>query len=367
MKLAILGTRGIPNNYGGFEQFAEFISVGLVEKGHDVTVYNPRVHPYKADEYKGVKIIHISSPENIIGSAANFYYDFYCLKDAAKRNFDVIYEAGYATCSPFYYLLNNTNTRLITNMDGLEWKRSKWGLITKRLMQFLEKLAVRKSHYLVSDNKGIQEYYRSQFNKESFFVAYGADLALGVDKTYLKKFDVKEGDYYILIARMEPENNIDIILDAYKQTSNEATFLVVGNYKTKYGDYLYKKYNNGTIKFLGSIYDKPALDALRFYSKAYLHGHSVGGTNPSLLEAMASGAFIIAHKNIFNESVLKKNALYFESKSELTGIFKDINSLYDFNRDTFIENNIKEITSNYSWHSIVNRYEEIFKQIIEIN
>lgn len=102
MKIAILGTRGIPNNYGGFEQFAEFVSVGLVKKGHDVTVYNPHFHSYNCNEFKGVKIIKIKSAEESIGAAGNFLYDYRCLKDAAKRNFDIIYEAGYATCSPFF-------------------------------------------------------------------------------------------------------------------------------------------------------------------------------------------------------------------------------------------------------------------------
>src|SRR5215216_3264604 len=124
MRIAILGTRGIPNNYGGFEQFAEYISIGLAKKGHDVTVYNPKFHPYKEAEFKGVNIIKVYSPEEKLGSVGNFIYDYNCLKDAKQRNFDVIYEAGYATCSPFFYLLKSKKSKLIINMDGIEWKRS---------------------------------------------------------------------------------------------------------------------------------------------------------------------------------------------------------------------------------------------------
>ena len=137
MKIAILGTRGIPNNYGGFEQFAEYISIGLVKKGHDVTVYNPSFHPYKETKFKGVNIIKAYSPEEKLGSMGNFIYDYNCLKDAKQRNFDIIYEAGYATCSPFFYLLKSKKSKLITNMDGIEWKRSKWNFLTKKLMKFL--------------------------------------------------------------------------------------------------------------------------------------------------------------------------------------------------------------------------------------
>lgn len=363
MRIAILGTRGIPNNYGGFEQFAEYISTGLVKKGHHVTVYNPHFHPYKLTEFKGVNIIVINSPEEKIGSIANFVYDYKCLKDAAERNFDIIYEAGYATCSPFFYLLKSTNTRLITNMDGLEWKRSKWGFFAKRVMKFLEKLAVKRSHYLVSDNQGIQEYYRESFNKESFFIPYGADININHDRNDLSGFKVTADDFFIIIARMEPENNIDIILKAYQKSGRTEPLLVIGNYETKYGRLLYKKHNKNGIRFLGSIYNKKVLDSLRYYSKAYLHGHSVGGTNPSLLEAMASSCFIIAHQNLFNKSVLKRNGIYFESIETLKNIFINIDTIIN-HKIEFITNNLEEINLNYNWESIISKHSTIFEKII---
>lgn len=366
MKLAILGTRGIPNNYGGFEQFAEFVSVELVKKGHDVTVYNPRSHPYKKNEFKGVKIIHINSPEKTIGSAANFIYDYLCLKDAAKENFDIIYEAGYATCSPFFHLLKNTTTRLITNMDGLEWQRSKWNFLTKKLMKYLEGLAVKRSHYMISDNPGIQDYYKKNYEKDSFLIAYGASLSLQPQEKDLKQFAVTPENYFMLIARMEPENNIDLILQAFKKANRTEQFLVIGSYENKYGKFLFKKYNSKQIRFLGSIYDKRVLDSLRFYSKAYLHGHSVGGTNPSLLEAMAASAFVIAHNNPFNASVLKSNAFYFDSVENLCALYQTIDN-YAADRKLFIQNNIEEIDTNYRWQTIINKHEEIFRQILLIS
>ena len=340
MKIAILGTRGIPNNYGGFEQFAEYISVGLVNKGHHVTVYNPESHPYKENEFKGVKIIRAKSPENIIGSSANFIYDYYCLKDAAKKDFDIIYEAGYATCAPFLYLLKNTKTRLVINMDGLEWKRSKWNFFTKKLMKYLESLSVKRSQYLVADNLGIQQYFKKQYNRNSYLVSYGASLHFDCDIKNLENFKVLPGNYFMLIARLEPENNIDLILSAYKASERNEPFLVIGSCETKHGKYLYEKYNKTSIRFLGSIYDKFVLDSLRFYCKAYLHGHSVGGTNPSLLEAMASSAFIIAHKNPFNSSVLKSNALYFNYIQDLISLYRNLDSDIDSYKKTFIKNNI---------------------------
>ena len=363
MKIAILGTRGIPNNYGGFEQFAEFVSVGLLKKGHEVTVYNPYSHPYKNNEFKGVKIIRAKSPEHTIGSAANFIYDYYCLKDATKRNFDIVYEAGYATCSPFFYLLKNSKIKLITNLDGLEWKRSKWNFFTKKLMKYLEFLAVHRSHYLIADNAGIQEYYKEKYNANSFLVAYGANISLTYSEEDLQPFKVQPGNYFMLIARMEPENNIDMVLQAYKISGRTEPFLVIGKYNTKYGRYLFNKHNTKQIKFLGSIYDKKILDSLRFYCKAYLHGHSVGGTNPSLLEAMAASAFIIANKNPFNASVLKSNALFFDTIENLCHIFCNIDEKLLLYKKTFLRNNANEISINYSWESIINQHEEIFRNI----
>jgi glycosyltransferase involved in cell wall biosynthesis len=302
--------------------------------------------------------------EKEIGAAGNFLYDYYCLKDAARRNFDIVYEAGYATCSPFFYLLKGRKTKLITNMDGIEWMRSKWGFFTKRLMKYLESLAVKRSHYILSDNPGIQQYYKNSFRKDSFMIPYGADLAVNPDKNDLKCFNVSAGNYFMLIARMEPENNIELILNSYKQCNRTEPFLVIGNYETKYGRFLYEQYNNERTRFLGSIYDKKILDSLRFFCKAYLHGHSVGGTNPSLLEAMASSAFIIAHNNSFNASVLKSNALYFETTETLTQLYNNIDAELFLHKTAFINNNVNEINTNYSWQYIIDQYEEIFEKII---
>lgn len=364
MKIAILGTRGIPNNYGGFEQFAEFISVGLVQKGHEVTVYNPHYHPFSGSEFKGVHIIRMKNTEKSIGALGNFMYDYYCLKDALKHDYDIVYEAGYATCSPFFYLLKGSRTRLITNMDGIEWMRAKWGFFTRRLMKYLETLAVKRSHYILSDNPGIQEYYRKNFRRDSFCVAYGASLDVCPVEDHLARFAVEAGNYFMLIARMEPENNIDLILEAYRQSGRTEPFLVIGNHETKYGQYLFNKHKSPVVRFCGSIYEKDTLDSLRHYCKAYLHGHSVGGTNPSLLEAMASSAFIVAHDNPFNASVLQSNALYFNSIEKLSSLYRDIEGHLLTFKSTFIENNIKEINQHYNWQYIIDQHEEIFYRIL---
>lgn len=365
MKIAILGTRGIPNNYGGFEQFAEYLSVELVKLGHSVTVYNVHFHEYNQSDFKGVVIKKIYSPEKQIGAAANFIYDYLCLKDALKQDFDIIYEAGYHSNAPSYYLLKKDSPIVITNMDGIEWKRSKWNYFTRQLIKGLEKLAVRKSDYLVSDNLAIQQYYKTEFNADSFCIAYGADVVDQFNENTLSDYNITAHQYFLLVARLEPENNIEMILDGYVLSKDARPFLVIGNVETKYGKFLQQKYKAKGVHFLGGIYNKEVLDNLRHYSALYFHGHSVGGTNPSLLEAMASQSFIVAHNNPFNKTVLEQNALYFNDSNEISTI---INEFQETNRDKrllSICNNVAKIRNEYSWKSIVLRYENVFNEVLK--
>lgn len=364
MKIAILGTRGIPNNYGGFEQFAEYLSCGLVERGHEVIVYNPHFHPYRLSEYKGVRIVQKYSPENYLGAAANFIYDYLCLKDALDMQCDIILECGYHSNAPSYYLIGkDSSSVVVTNMDGLEWKRSKWNNLTRKLIKSLEKLAVSKSHVLVSDNLGIQEYYLQEYNKESYFIPYGAICAGSFDEKILENYQLFKKNYFLLIARLEPENNIETILDGFCLSKCEIPFIVVGGVNSNYGKFLIDKYKGENIVFLGGIYKLHDLNNIRKFARAYFHGHSVGGTNPSLLEAMGSDSNIIAHDNKFNRSVLAENALYFKNKEEIRDIITK--QSYLEGEECRISRNRKLITENYSWENIITKYETLFSSVLK--
>ncbi len=368
MKIAILGTKGIPNNYGGYEQFAEYISVKLVSRGHRVTVYNPSFHPFKGDVFNGVTLIRKYSPEKILGGAANFIYDFLCLKDALSRDFDIVYEAGYHSVALSLMALNVRNRKkpvVITNMDGLEYKRSKWSGLTKWLIRGFENIAVTESPFLISDNLGIQEYYRVNFNRESFFIPYGADLVENFNLEFLSVYGIVKFEYYVLVARMEPENNIETILDGYLSSSVRRPFIIVGNHETSYGKFLKNKYAESSIRFIGGVYNKLELDSLRHYSLAYFHGHSVGGTNPSLLEAMACGSFIVAHDNPFNKSVLAEGAHYFKSAADITALLEKLLMLRQAEEANMAEMNREKVKTEYNWDSIVTQHEELFSKLSE--
>ena len=360
MKIAILGTRGIPNNYGGFEQCAEFLSVGLVKKGHEVLVYNPSFHTYNKHIYKGVKIVKVYSPQNLVGaSAANFIYDYLCLKDALKKDVDIILELGLITSAISIILLKDKNVPIVTNLDGLEWKRKKWSTSVQKLTKYLEKYGVKYSDYLISDNIGIKNHVLNEYGKYSRYIPYGAQKIKNFNIDVLNEYELHPYQYILSICRLEPENNLEIMIDGYIESNQRIPYIIIGNHLTPYADYLKDKYRNKNIFFLGGIYNKNHLDSMRHYSSIYLHGHSVGGTNPALLEAMASGAFILAHENQFNRSVLDDNALYFSKKQDVSLSLNNIAQ-----KDIYIKKNLDKIEKVYNWSKIINDYERYFKDIL---
>ena len=372
MKIAFISTRGIPNNYGGFEQFAEYISVGLVRRGHEVVVYSPHFHPYREPDYKGVRIKHIYSPEQWMGSSVgSFFYDFLSLRDALKKEkFDIIYEAGYTSIVPAYIWFNVKRIKyplFTTNMDGLEYKRTKFNKWVQKFVFWEERMAVKHSHYLIADNMGIHDYYKEKYGKESKFLAYGADVHEDYDVDVLKEYGLEAGGYFIVVARLEPENNLFMAIEGYLASNQygKRPLVVVGKTNTPYGEHLVERYGRDrNIRFVGGIYDFRKLNSIRHYSYAYFHGHSVGGTNPSLLEAMASGCFILAHDNIFNRAVLGENALYYGSTDAATEMLDGIDQAVSAHKKEYTERNLEVIRRDYSWEKLVDEHEEYFKWML---
>ncbi len=364
MKIGILGTRGVPNYYGGFEQFAEFFSVYLVQNGHEVYVYNSHNHPFQEKLFHGVKIIHQNDPEHKMGTFGQFIYDFNCIIDSRKRNFDVILQLGYTSNSIWCFLLPKKPI-IITNMDGLEWKRSKYSRPVRQFLKFAERLAVISSDYLVSDSLGIQTFIKEKYKKPSTYIAYGAHPFYNPNETILEYYNVEKQQYNMIMARFEPENNLDMVLEGVVKSNDNTTILVIGKHETKYGEYLKNKFkNNQNIKFLGGIYNLDHLDNLRYFSNIYFHGHTVGGTNPSLLEAMSSKALIAAHQNNFNKGILKENAYYFSNSDEVKNILVQTKKNDNLH---LIENNFKAIIDNFNWDKINGQYLQLFEDCVARN
>jgi len=365
LNIAILGTRGIPNRYGGFEECAEQISWRMVARGHSVTVYSPKENIYTEGSWRGVQIRRVFCNEGRLGIVGTFLFDYLCLRDACKRDFDIILELGYVPSAFFFRLKKRTNAVLITNMDGMEWQRTKWNRFIKSFVRKCERNGVKYSDEMVADNVGIQDYLSNSYGKQASFIPYGAKVLEDVSDEALDEFHLEPSKYHMLVARLEPENNIEIILDGAVGASVRMPFLVVGNNETKYGNYLKKRYRDSEfIRFLGGIYEYEKLSGLRKNTRLYFHGHSVGGTNPSLLEAMASDARICAHDNPFNRAVLEEGGGYFSSCDDVARLVDNANPNDSVWMER-IETNREKLGRSYNWEQVTSQYLELCKSLLK--
>lgn len=362
MRISIIGTRGIPNHYGGFEQCAEYLAAGLAKKGHEVTVYNSHNHPYQEKQWNSVEIRHRFDPEYKLGTVGQFLYDLNCIRDLRRGRYDVVLQLGYTSSSVWGWMLPR-NSVVTTNMDGLEWKRSKYSKKVQKFLRFAEKLAVRYSDHMIADSVAIQKYIEDKYGKRPVFIPYGAEVFDNPDATALIKYNVAPYKYDMLVARMEPENSIETILDGVVKAGTGRPFLVVGNTNNGFAEYLLNKFANcPQIKFCGGIYNMATLNNLRYYSNLYFHGHTVGGTNPSLLEAMASRGLICAHDNVFNRGVTGKDALYFTNADDVAAHLTTA-SKTSGTYNAMLAANMDKISTEYSIDNIVNAYAAHFEAI----
>ena len=362
MKVGILGTRGIPNHYGGFEQFAEFFSCRLAKRGIEVWVYNSHNHPFQQSEWKGVHIVHCFDPEYLTGAAGPFIYDLNCILDSRKRGFDVILQLGYATASVWQKFLPD-GVKIITNVDGLEWSRSKYGKLLKSFIRRAEHLAVRSSDLLVADSPHIRDYFQRTYGVSSSLIPYGAEILEKPDATVLQKYDLEPDSYFLAISRIQSDNNTEVIIKGFLESGSTRKLLLVGSINHAYGRYLNRRYQSENIRFLGGIFDVYLLNQFRYHSHLYFHGHSSGGTNPSLLEAMASQALICAHDNPFNRLILGSDAFYFGNEHHISEIIRSDPGKTEHAH--FFTNNLNKIKESYDWNTITDAYLEAFTTLLK--
>lgn len=362
MRIAIIGTRGIPNRYGGFEQFTEYIAPMLVERGYELYVYNSSGHPFKGTHWKGVNIIARHDPESQLGTIGQFVYDFNCIMDARRRNFDIIIQLGYTSSSIWSFCFPRS-AYIITNMDGFEWKRAKYSRPVQWFLRHAEKWAALYSDFLIADSGTMQEYIKERYQRQAHYIPYGATVFDKPDETVLSNFDLSKYAYNMLVARMEPENNIETIIRGHLASNSPHPLLVIGNHQNAFGRYLTNKYVDKKIIFYGAVFDLETLNQLRYHSNFYFHGHSVGGTNPSLLEAMASQALIVAHNNVFNRAVLEDDAYYFQNSNDIARL---LNAGRPGSGDAArINNNLEKIRTRFSWEHVADRLEKVFVLAME--
>jgi len=356
-----MGTRGIPARYGGFETCAQELGLRLVKQGHEVSVYcRTGYYDEKLPEYKGVKLIHL--PECKIKFLDTLSHTWLSLVHGVGKKYDVILVFNYAN-SPLLVLPKLLRKNVILHLDGLEWRREKWKGLGKMYFQFAEWLSMRLGTDLIADSKCLVRYYKDKYQKRVHFIPYGADLQVSQRPETLDQWGLKPGEYFLQITRFEPENNPLLSIQAFEKTDTDKSLVLVGGvqYRSVYTQEIYA-HKDSRIKRPGFIYDPAVLRELLCNCYAYIHGNEVGGTNPSLLQAMASGCFVICRDVAFNREVLQDAGIYF--KKDKGSLLSQLNWALDH------DHQIKEkqeqarniIKRHYDWDSVVGKYLEIFNR-----
>ncbi len=354
-KVAIIGTVGVPANYGGFETLVENMIGDNCSDGIEYTVFcSSKDNKTKLESYKGAKLKYVPLRAN---GAQSIPYDILSMLKSIY-GYDVLLVLGVSGCVflPFIKLLSAA--KIITNIDGLEWKRDKWGGLAKKFLRFSEKLAVSFSDTVVADNQGIVDYVKEEYGITPELIAYGADhvkCEVSEKETIdvLEHYNIEKRKYAMTVCRIEPENNCEMILLAFSKSSLPIIF--VGNWsKTEYGRILKEKYSNySNIHIQDAIYNLDVLYTLRLNSKYYMHGHSAGGTNPSLVEAMYCACNILAFDIVYNRETTENKAFYFSDETEILKLLEnsDSNSATMYNI----------ACRRYKWSVVAKQYEELYK------
>ncbi len=357
MKLAIVGIRGLPNNYGGFETLAEYLVEHLSTK-MNITVYcSSQDMDTKLSEYKGAKLKYIPITSH---GGVGIIYDSISLLHAVMTNDKVLFLGfGAGFISP---LLRPFKNKIILNFGGLDWKRNKWSPTTRKIIKKAESLLVKNCGHIISDNIDIQNYIQNEYGLSSTLIAYGGDQAMKkpITDEAIKKYPFLKHKYAFSVIRIQKDNNIDMMLDAFVN-QDQLPFVMVGNWNNSpYGIETKNNYfNKKNLILLDAIYDRATLDILRSNCTIYIHGHSAGGTNPSLAEAMYLGLPTFSYASGYNENTSHNKAIYFNSSQELTNL---LNKYQTFNLNK-MGADLQEVAEvNYRWEIISTQYKKIINE-----
>jgi glycosyltransferase involved in cell wall biosynthesis len=314
--IAMIGTRGVPATYGGFETAVEEIGCRLVESGFPVTVYT-RDRAGAQGTYRGMSLVYARSVRS--KSLETLTHTALTVVSNAIGSADVGFVFNAAN-APFLPLLRRRGLRCALHVDGLEWQRAKWGPLGRRYYRAAERLAVRWADALICDSRAIGDYYEHKFAVRPRFIPYGAPLLERTSATRLEELNLEPGRYHLVVARMEPENNVHIAVEAHLLSQARFPLVVVGSapYVGPYQRELERLASlSDDVRLVGSVWDQALLDELYAHSATYIHGHSVGGTNPSLLRAMGAGANVLAFDVAYSREVLGPAGRYYRFASDL--------------------------------------------------
>ena len=353
-RIAIIGTVGVPAVYGGFETLVENLIGKNASDNIDYLVYcSGKSYKERLVSYKGARLDYISLKANGVQSTL---YDIVSMLKTSNQ-YDAVIVLGVSGCIflPIFRLW--FKNRLIVNIDGLEHRREKWGKFAKWFLLKSEAMAVKYADVVVADNQGIKDYVKETYQKDAALIAYGGDhvqrnVSEDIQQKILSDYGVEKNNYAISVCRIEPENNCHMILEAFSKTDRKLVY--IGNWdRSEYGRQLKEKYSKfDNICIHNPEYNLDTLFVLRSNAAMYIHGHSAGGTNPSLVEAMFFGKPIIAYDCIYNRATTDNQAYYFENSDNLNEIL----------RNTNLDGNMMKTIAKerYTWKKIASQYEALY-------
>jgi glycosyltransferase involved in cell wall biosynthesis len=363
MNIAFLGIRGVPARYSGFETAAEEVGRRLVDRGHDVTVYcRGRQGP---STYLGMRLVHL--PTVRLKVTDTLTHTALAMVHLQRRPPDVavVFNAANAPLLP---LSRARKVPVALHVDGLEWQRAKWGPTGKRYYRAAERLAVRWADGLIADARGIQDYYQEQFGADSDFIPYGAPILADPRAELLAPMELAPRRYHLIVARFEPENNVEVMIRGFLASASPLPLVVVGSapYSARYTERIRALAESDIrVKLLGGLWDQDLLNALYANAHCYLHGHSVGGTNPTLLRAMGAGAPVLAFDVTFNREVLGDTGRFFAGPEALAHLVDEAESDAEGCRRRGLSGQARA-AELYDWDAVTDGYEGMCERLANL-
>lgn len=361
LRIAMVGTRGVPAHYGGFETAVEEIGQRLVRRGHKVTVYCRDMGDggQKPTQHLGMDLVHLAamhkrSLETLSHTGLSVAHLLRHRPDAA-----IVFNAANA---PYLPVLRMAGIPVATHVDGLEWKRAKWGRTGRKYYRLMERTAVAWSDALIADAVGIQDYYRQKFGAETVYLAYGAPLLEQGHCDKLAQLGLEPQGYHLLVARFEPENNVHLIVEGFTRSTAKLPLIVVGSapYSDRYTRQVHQL-ADARVRFIGGVWDQELLDQLYSNALVYWHGHSVGGTNPSLLRAAGSGTATNAFDVDFNREVLESSGRYFAGPQDVARLAAEAEQP---SSDVSARGEqVRQIALRYNWDDVTAGYEQLCREL----